>query len=291
MTASADLVDRHVADLQQRGYTILRGALPAAAIGALDRDLAPRFAATPFGSGAFYGSETKRFGRLLVRSPHAADLVAHRLVRAIVERLLLPWCDRIQLNTTQAISVHPGAPSQAPHRDQDMWPAPKGEVEYLVNVMWPLGDFMPENGATLVWPASHGRRALEDALPGEPVAPVLEPGDALVFLGSTLHGAGANRTASERRGIVVGYALGWLRTHENQVLAYPPAIAATFPADLAALVGYSQHRPNLGGYEGRCPSILLAGADPDSPLGAIDALRPEQQEMVEAHAREQSERR
>jgi hypothetical protein len=52
--------------------------------------------------------------------------------------VLLPWCDRIQLNTTQAIGVHPGAPAQLPHRDQDMWRGPVGEIEYLVNVMWPL---------------------------------------------------------------------------------------------------------------------------------------------------------
>ncbi|GLV23869.1 hypothetical protein TomTYG45_03110 [Sphingobium sp. TomTYG45] len=55
--------------------------------------------------------------------------------------MLSPWCDRIQLNTTQAIAVHPGAPAQLPHRDQDMWRGPVGEIEYLVNVMWPLTPF------------------------------------------------------------------------------------------------------------------------------------------------------
>jgi hypothetical protein len=61
-----------------------------------------------------------------------------------------------------------------------------------------------------------------------------------------------------------------------------------FPPDLAALVGYRQHRPNLGNFEGQCPSVLLGGRA-DQPLGAIDALRPDQQLLVDAYAQEQRE--
>lgn len=104
--------------LMEHGYCIVRDALPPAAIAALDCDLAPRFERTPFGSGAFYGTTTKRFGRLLLRSPHAAALVRHRGILDAVETALAPWCDCIQLNTTQAIGIHPGAPAQLPHRDQ-----------------------------------------------------------------------------------------------------------------------------------------------------------------------------
>lgn len=275
-------IARHAADLAAHGYCIIPDALPPATIGALDDDLAGAFARTPFGQGCFYGTTTKRFGRLLVRSPHAAALVQHRLVLGIVETVLSPWCDCIQLNTTQAIAVHPGAPAQLPHRDQDMWRGPVGEVEYLVNVMWPLNRFTPDNGATLVWPRSHGQKAL-DAEPEEaPFAAELNPGTALVLLGSTLHGAGANVTSVVRRGLVVGYSLGWLKPYENPWLAYPPAVARTFPPELAALVGYRQHRPNLGNYEGQCPSILL-GDHAGEPLGAIDALRPDQQALVDAY--------
>src|SRR3546814_5315234 len=72
----------------------------------------------------------------------------------------LNWCERIQLNLAQAIELHPGALAQFPHRDQDMWAGALGEVEYLVNVMWPLTAFTEENGATLIWPSSHGVEAL-----------------------------------------------------------------------------------------------------------------------------------
>lgn len=280
-------VSRTAAELQSNGWCILRDALPPQDIAALDADLAADFAAVPFCRGGFYGETTKRFGRLLSRSPRAAALVQHPLIKAVAERILAPWCDVIQLNVAQAIAVHPGAPQQMPHRDQDMWRGPVGEIEYLVNVIWPLTSFRSDNGATLVWPGSHGPHAADPEFrPGEPIAAEMEPGSALLFLGSTLHGAGCNRSHEIRRGLVVGYSLGWLKPYENQFLAYPPAVAKRFDPELAALVGYRQHRPNLGNFEGRCPSLLLEDAVPEH-LAAHDALRPDQTAMIDAFVEEQ----
>lgn len=261
--------------LAGQGYVVLRRAAAPALVGEIEADLSDRFEATPFCDGDFYGRRTKRFGRLLIRSPHIAGLVMDPLVHALVDSALGSGCDRVQLNLTQAIELHPGAPAQFPHRDEDMWQGAKGETEYLVNVMWPLTPFTYENGATLVWPGSHGSAALAPDAAGEPIVAEARPGDAIIFLGSTLHAAGANCSAGVRRGILVSYCLGWLKPYENQWLAYPPAIARDFPPALAALVGYAQHRPNLGNFEGQCPSILFDGY-PDEPLAAIDALRPEQ---------------
>ncbi|MEQ7874243.1 phytanoyl-CoA dioxygenase family protein [Sphingomonas sp. ASV193] len=276
--------------LERDGFAVLTRALPPEHLRRLAGDLEPHFERAPFCEGGFYGGRTKRFGRLLVRSNHSDDLVRHPGILDLAERVLGPWCDRIQLNLTQAIAIHPGAPAQLPHRDQDMWRGVVGEVEYLLNVIWPLTPFRAKNGATLVWPASHGPRAL-DAEPREgPVAIELDPGDALVFLGSTLHGAGANRTQGERRGIIISYCLGWLKPYENQWLAYPPEVARSFPKPLSELVGYTQHRPNLGNFEGQCPSVLFDDG-PDVPRAAIDALRPDQQRLLNDYllAQEQGE--
>jgi ectoine hydroxylase-related dioxygenase (phytanoyl-CoA dioxygenase family) len=109
----------------------------------------------------------------------------------------------------------------------------------------------------------------------------------LLFLGSTLHGGGANETDRPRTGMIVSYSLGWLKPYENQWLVYPPAVARTFSRELAQLVGYQQHRPNLGNYEGRCPSILLDG-EPDDYLGAVDELLPRQVEALRARRAEQA---
>jgi len=270
--------------LARDGWCVIANAIEPAAIGAIEAALEPRFAATPLSQGAFYGERTRRFGSLLARAPGMRSLVMHPGVLAAVERMLRPWCDRVALNLTQAIEINPGARLQPPHRDQDMWGGPKGEVEYLVNVMWPLAPFTAQNGGTRIWPGSHRWQDIPLLPEEQAIVPEVSPGDALLFLGSTLHGGGANVTTIRRRGIVVSYCLGWLKPFELQWLVYPPAIARGFDRDLAALVGYAQHRPNLGNVEGQCPSILLDGEATDF-LPAIDALRPDQAEAAELFVR------
>jgi ectoine hydroxylase-related dioxygenase (phytanoyl-CoA dioxygenase family) len=273
--------------LLANGFCVIPDLLPAWEMRALDASLAPDFAETPFCEGMFYGERTQRFGRVLARSRLAAAPVMHPVVLAIANRALGPWADRIQLNLTQAIAIHPGERAQMPHRDQDMWGGPKGEVEYLVNVMWPLTPFTRENGATRLWRKSHKQRIADEFEEVEAVVPEIDPGSALLFLGSTLHAAGANVSREVRRGLIAGYSLGWLKTYENQFLAYPPAVARTFDRGLAELVGYRLHRPNLGNFEGRCPSVLLDDDNP-GPLAAADALRPEQKQAVDAYAGRQA---
>ena len=267
------------------GYCIVPGACAEATIHALDLDFDDRFRATPFCKGGFYGARTKRFGALLRRSPHAEILVRHPLILRIVETVLGPYCDRIVLNLTQAVELHPGALAQIPHRDQDMWGRARDGADYQINVIWPLSPFTAENGATLVWPGSHRIDALAEPA-GEPTAAAMEPGSAMLWLGGTLHGGGGNVSNLPRRAVIVSYCLGWLRTFENQYLVYPPEIARSFDPELAALAGYAQHRPNLGNVEGQCPSVLLGRDDIDG-LPAIDALRADQAEALATYVAEQ----
>lgn len=266
-----------LAGLRRDGYCIVRGAIGAAKVEHLAKDLAGRFQRTPFCEGDFYGERTKRFGGVLKRSAHAEAFVRHPLVLEVAEAVLGPFCDRLQLNLTQALEIHPGQRAQPPHRDEDMWRGAKGETEYLINVMWPFSPYRAENGATVVYPGSH--HAGPGA--GAPIAAEMNPGDLLIFLGSTLHGGGANLTPAPRSGMIVSYCLGWLKPYENQWLVYPPEVARHFSPELAALVGYQQHRPNLGNYEGRCPSVLLQGATGDY-LGAVEELLPEQAAALRA---------
>jgi len=267
------------------GYCIIPTLCASETIDALNRDFDPQFELTPFCDGDFYGARTRRFGALLRRSTHARYLVQQALVTQIVDAVLGQWCDRIVLNLTQAVEIHPGALAQIAHRDQDLWGGPKGEIEYQVNVLWPLTRFTPQNGATLLWPGSHRLDAPIDPV-GEPIAAAVTPGSALLWLGSLLHGGGANVSEETRRGVIVSYCLGWLRTFENQYLVYPPDVARTFDSALSALVGYAQHRPNLGNVEGQCPSVLLRNDGIDG-LAATDALRPDQAEALAAYVAQQ----
>lgn len=283
MTGERSASAQYLKSLLTEGYVVIPQAVPPATIDEIHADLQDAFDRTPFGSGLFYGEGTKRFGRLPLRSARTRDLILNPVVLGIVEEVLKPWCETVQLNTTQAIAIHPGEREQLPHRDQDMWRLGPGGRECLVNVMWPLTAFNHANGGTRIWPRSHGEGAAEEPPATPPVVPELAPGSALMFLGSTLHAGGANKGTTERRGVIIGYSLGWLKPYENPWLAYPPEVARTFPPDLARLAGYVQHRPNLGNFEGQCPSILL-GDFAGEPLGAVDALRDDQVDAVRAWA-------
>ncbi|MBB4642640.1 phytanoyl-CoA dioxygenase family protein [Rhizorhapis suberifaciens] len=271
--------DNLVAQLQRDGFLILPNVVDIELLDSLYADLEPEFGAARFGTGVFYGETTKRFGRLFMRSRYAEAFARHPLILPIVEQILTPWCETIQINLTQAIEIFPGAPHQVPHRDQDMWRADKGRQDYMVNVMWALDDFTPDNGATRLWPGSN--HALPDSmLPEElSVKAVMPRGSAAIFLGSTLHAGGANHSTRSRRGMIISYCQAWLKPWENQWLAYPPAIARTFSPELAALVGYRQLAPTLGNFEGQCPSVLL-GDDAPSHLSFTDLLTDEQQELA-----------
>ena len=272
------------AELLERGYCIIPQLVPDPIIRSLAEDLDPIFAATPLSQGHFYGYKTKRFGRLLRRSAYAEALVTQADIIAMANAILGKACDRIQLNVAQAIEIHPGEVRQFPHRDHDMWAGEKGTHEYLINVIWPLDPFTKENGATQLYPYSHGAAGIAKQDVGTPVVAECEPGSAICFLGSTAHGAGANRTDQPRRAVVIGYSLGWLKPYENPWLSYPPEVARTFSPELAALAGYVQHRPNLGNFEGQCPSILLGDTVPER-IGAVDAMRPDQAEMLDDFAK------
>lgn len=269
--------------IRRDGFVVIPGLVDPALVAALDQDFARPFAETPFSQGAFFGNRTRRFGRALIRSRNSWPLVQDPVILAIAEHFLSPWSDGVQLNLTQGIAVHPGAPAQLPHRDEDMWPGPKGEIEYMLNVIWPFTRFTHETGATRIWRASH----VEDRaafVPNERCVSVeAGPGDAIVWLGSTLHGQGENSSDEVRRGMAVAYSLSWLKQYENQYLAYPPEIARSFPRELAELVGYRQLPPNLNNYEARSPMTLLY-AEEGEAAGAVDLLVEYQEEASRYYA-------
>jgi ectoine hydroxylase-related dioxygenase (phytanoyl-CoA dioxygenase family) len=79
------------------------------------------------------------------------------------------------------------------------------------------------------------------------VQAVMPKGSVLFYVGSTVHGGGANQTDVSRMGLVNTYGLGWLRQEENQILNVPREIADRCPEQIRNLMGYRPHG-QLGGY-------------------------------------------
>ena len=250
--------------LDAAGALVIQGALGPAALEDVRAQLAPWFTAAPAGEGDFFGRRTRRFGGLFAKAPGAAILALHPLVAHLIDRTLRgsdperPRCDVTELNLAQAIAIEPGERAQLLHRDEILWPW-RPDFEVMANVMWALDDFTDDNGATRLVVGSHRWPRERRPIPEEIAAACAPAGSAIVWLGGTLHGGGANRSSHTRRGVVVSWRLGWLAPAERMLLSVPPEAARRLPTELQRMVGYQVHCPNLGWVEGRDPIEWLRG--------------------------------
>jgi ectoine hydroxylase-related dioxygenase (phytanoyl-CoA dioxygenase family) len=216
---------------------------------------------------AFFGQHTRHVTGMAARSPAFADQVmCHPLYLALCDRILLPNCADYQLNLGHLMDRGPGADAQWMHRDEDVWiHMPRPHPELQLATILALVDFRRDNGCTYVIPGSHRWPRDREGREEEKVHAEMPAGSAVIYLGSTIHGGGSNRTADQwRRGIHMSYVLGWLRTEENNTLAVPPRVAANLSRRAQQLLGYGVHDAieDMGGYLGmvdmRDPVDLLA---------------------------------
>jgi ectoine hydroxylase-related dioxygenase (phytanoyl-CoA dioxygenase family) len=245
-----------VAALEERGYAIVEGLAEPAAMGSIAEELAPHFEAI---APQDRGNATARIhSRVLDNAPTLQQRLIDPVVSGVMERLLGPNCVRWQLSSVQGIAVHPGAADQGLHRDDDIFRLPHPHPVFEVNVMWAVTGFTAANGATRIVPGSHLWPSGQKPEPGSEIAAEMPAGSALFWLGSTWHGAGANRSGEPRIGFYAGYSLGWLRQEEMMYLALPPETVAPMPEVLQRLIGYElKGSMTLGWLDGRDPRKVL----------------------------------
>jgi ectoine hydroxylase-related dioxygenase (phytanoyl-CoA dioxygenase family) len=198
----------------------------------------------------FNGYRTLRLGGILGLSRASADLIAHPRVMEVADAVLKRHCSNYRIGSTTAIEVHPGEDAQVLHRDDGFYPMRLPDVEFQISAMWALDDFTAENGATRIVPGSHDLRGIDSVEENDVEQAVMPRGSVLFYLGSTLHGGGANTTNAPRAGLITTYSLGWLRQEENQYLTVPREIADSYPDHIRRLMGYQAHGRYLGVYPG-----------------------------------------
>jgi ectoine hydroxylase-related dioxygenase (phytanoyl-CoA dioxygenase family) len=176
------------------------------------------------------------------------------LLLAACDAILLPACARYQLNLAHLLDRGPGSEAQLLHRDELVWvQVPQPHPELQLASMIALCEFRAENGATRLVPGSHRWEPERKPEPDEIAVAEMPAGAAVVYLGSTIHGGGANTTADVwRRGVHLSYVLGWLRTEENNYLGTPLEVARRLPRKAQELLGYAVHDAiaSGGGYLG-----------------------------------------
>lgn len=251
--------------LERDGAVVIDFLLAPAELAALRASLLPALQDVPDCTGPFFGRATRRMSGLIERVPPCRALLVHPLLLQIMDAVLLAGCSDYQINLTQAIRIGPGEKAQMLHRDGLMFRLRLPEIETMVNCMVAVDDFTAENGATCVVPGSHRWPDERVPLPHEVVSAEMPAGSVLIYLGSLIHGGGANDTAAPRLGMVLSYCLGWLRQAENQYLAVPPELVRSLTPRLQQLLGYFVHVPNLGCVDGQDPLCWLQQNAPAIP--------------------------
>ena len=239
-----------LAVLAQDGGVIVHNMLSPQVVANLLSELAPQSEKSQVGPKSdnknvnhFWGQQTKRFTRLAQRSQTFADeVLVHPILTGVADELLKPYCASYWMNTGQMMIVMPGGAPQYMHRDSDDWPAmcSPSAPPCQISCMFALSDFTAENGATRVAPGSHlwsdySRQAADDEI----TQAVMPAGSGMIYLGKTLHSAGANKTESEARfGMHLSYVLGWLTPEEAGCLGVTEDRAKTFTKQQQQLLGY-----------------------------------------------------
>lgn len=199
------------------------------------------------GDDEFYGRKTVRIQGLATKSRQFVDSVLlNEILLGLADNILLPHCGNYWMSQAETIYIAPGNPAQALHRDDINWSfAARQGIDLQMSTLIALGDYDSEVGATMVVPKSHlgGYDSPIDASLAEPVE--MNPGDALIYLGSLAHGGGANNSANRiRKALYIGFLLGWLTPEEAVPLAIPLQLAQTLPERARALLGLSSIRGN-----------------------------------------------
>lgn len=207
----------------------------------------------------FYGENTIRLDGMPAKSKTFLEIMQWPLMLGVADELLLPNCEDYLFNTGQLIQIGPQETAQDLHRDEDAWRFFKNPKPLLqVEAMFALSDFTKANGATQVVPGSHLWTDDREPTAAEVTQAEMAAGSALVYLGKTLHGGGANNTNDEwRRGLFFGLVVGWLRTEENTFLTVPIEEVRKMPVRCQELLGYKAHE-GVGVVDVGSPMSLLS---------------------------------
>lgn len=258
MDATTPAAERHIAEVRERGYTIVDNAIEASLVDALnealsrlERDLGAKPA-----MNQFEGHRTVRIYNLLAHGQPFAEIPAHAAILPIVEGVLDPGC---LISSLSSVAIDPGEVAQPIHADDQVIPLEKPHAPLVCNSMWALTDFTEANGATRLVPGSHRKPNPEYGGHYETISAEMPKGSVLIWDGALWHGGGANRTDQRRTGIAMNYCAGFIRQQENQQLGVPPDAARGLPPRVQELMGYGVYRGLIGHIEKQSPSQLLNG--------------------------------
>ena len=234
-----DEASEHASRVAEQGFSVIEGAIPedfcAEILAELDRlgrvrpggDMRPQ---------PFSGFVTRRWFDLLNDADVWQRVATHPWLLPVIEQVL---GEGFLLSTMGSAVIGPGEKAQPLHVDDGVYAFPRPHPNLVCNTMWALTDFTATNGATRIVPGSNNWADDPDDKKTYESVPVEMPAGSVAFVvGTCYHGAGANKTDSDRVALTINYCNGAMRQQENLMLGVHPARMMTFPEALQDILGF-----------------------------------------------------
>jgi ectoine hydroxylase-related dioxygenase (phytanoyl-CoA dioxygenase family) len=247
-------IDADFDALMRDGYVIVPNLLTSSEVARIKGEAQTLLGST--GRNSFEGHATQRVYNVLAKTRGIDRAADHPRVMGLLDKLFLP---NYLLSQTQIINILPGEAAQLLHYDDAFygWPRPRPPLGAAIIIA--IDDFLEDNGATVIIPGSHlwGQDVVGSA--DQTIPAIMPAGSAIIFLGTTWHGGGANRSTSSRLAVTCQYCEPYLRQQENFLLELSEDVLLKLTPELRAMVGYSIHPPFMGMVDGKHPLRTIAG--------------------------------
>ena len=143
----------------------------------------------------------------------------------------------------------------------------------MINCMYALDDFTEQNGATCVVPGDHRWPEPRDPRPEEVISAAMPAGSVLIYLGSLVHGGGANHSAQARTGVVISYNLAGCARRKTNTSPFPTNWPARCRRGYNGCWATSSTRPTWRPGRPRPDRTAARGAAGGHPVPRIPAGR------------------
>lgn len=251
MTSTADRTDlpttafteRHAAELDELGYTVVPGLLDDRQIEVMKAALVRIGNAEGSMAGHEYTAcddGSFRIHNLLEKDTAFDVCLTHPALLAAVRHVL---GQDVRLSMLNMRSQLPGQKRQKLHVDWYDGAEPGGDFK-VCNGIWALDDFTAENGATRVVPRSHRsatvpKQALEDryADSDDDVRIFASAGDLIVFNSHLWHSGMDNRSDGPRAGVNAFFCRADQKPEMDQEALLSASTRARFTAEAREILG------------------------------------------------------
>ncbi|KAI1179731.1 phytanoyl-CoA dioxygenase [Nemania sp. FL0916] len=270
--------------LERDGALILTDLVSSHDVAAINNEIEPYVEKAKAETHAAYDlipKQTVMVPGVVGKSPTMARIAEFEVIDKLRTSVLqkkcsATWEDRTEeftigplLNSSLTYHISYGGPRQRLHRD-DMIHGIYHSGEYSLSNETMLGFMIAgskttrENGATMAIPGSHKWNHTRVPNVDEVCFAEMEPGSALVFLGTVYHGAGHNSVPDEIRKVYgLFFIPGTLRPEENQFLAIPRSKVLGMSDTMLSLLGYKKPETWLG---------IVNNGDPAENLPEVFAM-------------------